>query len=260
MPTLCLQALILKTLDFSESSQIVHALTSRGTMSFLARGSKKKKNAFQGPFDVLTVKELTFSQKARQDSLHLLQSAQQSLWFPSFHHDLEAWYGAEMVREILLHIPIPAHEAPKTLELALKALHVMSQGNSPIPAGTRFVALLLNLYGLTPNLSHCVYSGKSLAQEKTGFFSFNDFGLISPRYFKQERNIYKVNSTFLNFFREIFKESPEIKEFSFYLWRKAFLFTVKILEITLARRLILPRLLLKQHTSKVEEKKFAEKA
>jgi DNA repair protein RecO (recombination protein O) len=52
-------ALTLRVIDFSETSQVVHLYARElGRVHAIAKGSKRKKSAFRGGFDVVTLVEI----------------------------------------------------------------------------------------------------------------------------------------------------------------------------------------------------------
>ncbi len=70
------RALIIRTTDYSETSQILSAYTRDfGRVSLLAKGAKRKRAGSEGPVDLLQVLDIVYLEKSRggeSSSLHLL--------------------------------------------------------------------------------------------------------------------------------------------------------------------------------------------
>jgi len=72
------QAVCIRTVDYSETSQIVTFLTrASGKISTIAKGSKRPKSAFGGPVELLAQGAIVFSNSSREKLATLIEFEQQ---------------------------------------------------------------------------------------------------------------------------------------------------------------------------------------
>ncbi|HKS16649.1 MAG TPA: recombination protein O N-terminal domain-containing protein, partial [Planctomycetota bacterium] len=80
-------ALTLRVIDFSETSQVVHLYARElGRVHAIAKGSKRKKSAFRGGFDVVTLVEILRIEK-EPGTLDLLTGAETLEMYPELRRD-----------------------------------------------------------------------------------------------------------------------------------------------------------------------------
>ena len=71
-------AICLRTVDYSETSQIVSLFArTTGKISAIAKGSKRPKSAFDGPIDIFSYGEIVFSDSSREKLTTLTEFEQQ---------------------------------------------------------------------------------------------------------------------------------------------------------------------------------------
>ncbi len=160
------EALVLRGVDFSESSRIVTFLTpERGRMACLAKGARRAKSGLGAVLDTFNRVELIYYWK---DGRHVQTLAEASL--------LEAYSGIKRDFERTAYAAFP-------LELALRVAHenepsqplydVMVRGLDGLrawPGAARahvcwHVLRLLSAAGFEPALTHCVVCGATVADE-----------------------------------------------------------------------------------------------
>lgn len=245
-----LTALVLAVHDYSESSQIIHALTPLGRIHVLAKGIKRPRSSLGGPVDHCQVLQLQLFMKKRHDALHTLVGLKRIAWFAGLRRSLLKFHAAEVVREVLRRTPIPASEAPSLLNLALQALGHLESDDNALPAITRFLARFLALFGLTPELNHCVLTGKPLTSAATQPFSFFYSGLISPAK-AADRSTVALTPRVIELLRALF--SPEKVEQGFRrdAWQEAYKVCMKLCGQALGDPVLAGRAMWKEYRARV---------
>jgi DNA repair protein RecO (recombination protein O) len=153
------EALTLRTYDYGDTSQVVHLLVPNiGKIHVLAKGSRRAKNSFQGPLDLLVHGRAGWYRRPRT-GLHLLGTFEVLDTFPRTRHDLSRYYAACHVLEAL-HESTRQEEPIETIfNLGLATLRVVDRSGDPIRALPVFHADLLRQLGSTPCLDACVICG-----------------------------------------------------------------------------------------------------
>ena len=153
---------VLRTTDFSESSQVLAIITpDLGQVHALAKGSRRPRKDGRLPPDILSSYDLVFSLR-RSGQLHLLYEWSLKEHFPGLRRDLRALWSAFYAAELLLRATTenpddgPLHAALKDLLLAFDR-----QDYSEIPL-CRFLARALRALGNLPIVDRCAQCGGAL--------------------------------------------------------------------------------------------------
>ena len=94
-------ALVLRTVDFSETSRIVTLYTRQfGKIEALAKGGRRLKSSFESSLDILAQNSVTFIQK-RGDVLDLLTESKLIRRFRVHHANLAGTIGGCYVAELV---------------------------------------------------------------------------------------------------------------------------------------------------------------
>ncbi|MCA8938358.1 MAG: DNA repair protein RecO [Planctomycetes bacterium] len=232
------EALVLRATPYSESSQVLRLLTPDGTLNALARGSAKKSNNFQGPLDHHLVIEATIALRQDWQALHTLTRARHIEWFPALERSLRAFGAAEVIREVLLHTPIPEQDAAFYLTLSRKALTALGTKARSLSVATRFLANWIQHNGLTPELQHCVETGREASGKSAVVLSYREFGLLARRDALERPDTQKISAAALRLLWRVLdlKDSGE-REFALPLWNEAFIVCRRITELSLGREI-----------------------
>ena len=158
-------ALVLRTVDFSETSLIVTLFTRQfGKIEALAKGGRRLKGPFESSLDILARNSINFIQK-RGDVLDLLTESKLIRRFRvcsgNLAGTLGGYYTAELVHSFTaVHDPLPA-----LYDLMVKVLHQLEKGTFVMRTLTRFEGQFLQLLGHAPSLWKCVECGVTIPRE-----------------------------------------------------------------------------------------------
>jgi DNA repair protein RecO (recombination protein O) len=151
-------ALVLRCQDWSETSQVVHLLTREaGLLRCLAKGSRRDKNPFGGPFDRWTLGEAVFS-VADPNRLATLMEFYPTERFEGLRRGLPAFYGAAAVTELVMALVPDFEPQPAVFDLAIEALRRLAGAEAPACQAMALAVAwrLLGLLGYMPPLDRCI--------------------------------------------------------------------------------------------------------
>ena len=175
-------ALVLRTVDFSETSLIVTLYTRQfGKIEALAKGGRRLKGPFESSLDILARNSVTFIQK-RGDVLDLLTESKLIRRFRIHSKNLAGTLGGYYVAELVhsftaVHDPMPA-----LYDLTVKVLNQLEEGTFVQRTLTRFEGRLLQLLGHSPSLWNCVECGAVMPGEQNNrlVFGMLNGGVLCP--------------------------------------------------------------------------------
>ena len=158
-------ALILRTVDFSETSRIVTFYTRQfGKIEALAKGGRRLKGPFESSLDILARNAVTFIPK-RGDVLDLLTESKLIRRFRVRSSNLSGTLGGYYMAE-LLHSFTPLHDPmPSLYDMAVKVLNQLEEGTFVMRTLIRFEGRLLQLLGHSPSFCQCVECGVPIPRE-----------------------------------------------------------------------------------------------
>ncbi|MEX2141347.1 MAG: DNA repair protein RecO [Pirellulales bacterium] len=171
-------ALVLRVIDFSETSAIVTLFTREfGKISGMAKGAKRAKGPFEHALDLLAQCRIVFLRKST-GALDLLTEAKLERRFRPRGRDLASLYAGYYVAELLIELtheydPHPElfDAAVQTLaELSTVGLSRVSSSGAVSAAVLRFELLALRLLGHSPSFSACAECGADVT--RSGRVSF----------------------------------------------------------------------------------------
>ena len=156
-------ALVLRAVDFSESSLIVTLYTRQfGKTEALAKGGRRLKSPFESSLDILARDSIAFIQK-RGESLDLLTESKLIRRFRVHSRNFSGTLGGFYVAELLNSLTAPNDPIPALYDLSIKVLHQLETGNLVMRTLIRYEGRLLQILGHSPSLRTCVQCGKTLA-------------------------------------------------------------------------------------------------
>ncbi len=155
--TVSTRGLVLRCIDYSETSQIVSFFTrDEGIVDLLAKGSRRPRNAsssFSSPFDLAGWYDLVY--RKRGGDLHLATEGQLVEGFSHLRRDLECWLDANLALEVLAKSFIRGDPHPEMLRGVLSYLKLLSVGKGRQLLRNRFLAEILTSSGVSPRWHLC---------------------------------------------------------------------------------------------------------
>mgnify|MGYP000925834822 FL=1 len=152
-------ALVLRTVDFSESSVVVTLLTREfGKIRALAKGARRLKSPFESALDLLAQCRIVFLRKS-SDALDLLTEAKLQRCFRIPGRDLSCLYAGYYVAELLDELTDDYDPHPELFDLADGTLQSLSAGEAVARRVLRFELGALRLIGQLPSWDTCVECG-----------------------------------------------------------------------------------------------------
>jgi DNA repair protein RecO (recombination protein O) len=164
MPTEKTSAIVLRLVDFSESSCIVTLFTEDfGKVGALAKGARRPKGPFDSALDLLAVCRIVFIQKS-SDGLDLLTEARLDRRFRAATRDLSRLYAGYYVAELLQDLTDYGDPHPDLYALADHTLARLDGDTDVVWATLGFEVLALKALGYLPALDRCVSCGTPLTR------------------------------------------------------------------------------------------------
>ena len=156
-------ALILRTVDFSETSRIVTLYTRQfGKIEALAKGGRRLKGPFESSLDILARNAVTFIPK-RGDVLDLLTESKLIQRFHVHSTNLAGTLGGYYVAELINSFTATNDPMPKLYDLAVKVLNQLESGTFVMRTLIRFEGRFLQIIGHFPSLRDCVECGMPIS-------------------------------------------------------------------------------------------------
>lgn len=155
-------ALILRVTDYGETSQVLTALSPEiGLISAIAKGARRPKNAFQGPFDRLALCRLVYYEK-RGDVLAVVKEAEVVEAFVDARRSLDRWRAAACVAELSLIAARPNNPDIELFGAGVRALTALCEEVDVRLVLIDFFARYLVAIGHAPDTTLCAATGAPL--------------------------------------------------------------------------------------------------
>ena len=170
MPTEKATAIVLRTVDFSETSLVVTLFTREfGKLGALAKGARRLKNPYESALDVLTLCRIVFLHKS-SEALDLVTEAKLLRRFRPTGRNLAGLYAGYYVVELLGELTDENDPHPELFDLADETLAALAAGEAVHRRIVRFELGALRLLGHEPALDRCAECGEP--QEAAGRVAF----------------------------------------------------------------------------------------
>lgn len=178
MPMENTEAIVLKTVDFSESSLIVTLFTKDfGKIRALAKGGRRLKGPFESSLDILAEIKVTFLRK-NSDALDLLTESKLIRRFQPQQAGLGGLYAGLYAAELLNGLSEDYEPNREAYETIVAALGRFRQGNQLMRTIFRYEWKMLELFGHQPSLRYCIDCGADLLKKRPGEPLRVVFGLL----------------------------------------------------------------------------------
>ena len=192
------EGIIIHTLDYKESSKIVHLYTPYGKISVKALGANKPKNGLLGFTTIGNVVSLIATDSEMPTLMEY--NVEESIY--KISEDFERVKCFMVMLDVINHIPEDNNHTP-IYSTIKKVLHDLLNEN-PKKLLCIFLVKMLYAFGIAPNLKSCVSCGKS----EVTFLDLNNGGALC----KTCANL--KNSDELYIWKEYYFGKKEIKDFT----------------------------------------------
>ena len=180
-------ALVVRTVDFSESSLIVDAFTRElGKIHGIAKGAKRLKNPFETSLDILSSIRLCFIRK-NSNALDLFTEASLCRRFRPTSKNYRGLYAGYYVAELLEYSVADYQPYPDLWILADSTLENLQYRTNVEARVAYFECGLLDAFGEFPSLRFCVNCGERLPLERISnlarrvFFAVDAGGVVCTK-------------------------------------------------------------------------------
>ena len=195
MPLEKAHALVLRLVDFSETSQVVTLFTREfGKIGALAKGAHRQKGPFDSALDLLTLARVVFLRKS-SGGLDLLTEAKLEHRFRPPDRDLAPLFAGYYLAELLLGLTDDYDPHPELFDSAAETLQTLSRdGEMNIsPLMLAFEMNALRLVGHLPNLEECVECGKPITSDRLVAFGQSSGGVLCRSCRPGKRHIAQIH-------------------------------------------------------------------
>ncbi len=194
MPSEKADAIVLRTVDFSETSLVVTLFTREfGKIGTLAKGGRRLKGPFESALDVLARCRIVFLHKS-SEALDLLTEAKLQRRFRPAGRDLFGLYAGYYVAELLAGLTHEDDPHPELFDLADETLEALSSGELVARCVIRFELGALRLLGHAPSLGACVECSKPVKSSARIAFGLLDGGVLCDKCRVGKRQIISVSA------------------------------------------------------------------
>ena len=164
MPYVATQAISLRCIEYSETSQVVMLVTpDMGQIHVLAKGSRRpKKDPRRGPWDALIRYDCVLSVRAT-GNLHLATEWTPVEVFSVLRRDLVRFWTAYYAAEVALTCTSETADDGGAYACLLELLRGLERGEPVARARFAFLSRILRHVGCLPLVDHCAHCGKGLS-------------------------------------------------------------------------------------------------
>ncbi len=210
MATIQTTAIVLRTIEFSETSLIVTLLTRElGRVSALAKGARRPKGPFEGALDLLAVCRVVVLQK-NADVLDLLTEAKLHRRFRGGERSLDRLYSGYHVAEMLRLMTDDHDPHPDVYDLTIETLQQIDGTGDPGSALLYFDAQLLRRLGHAPGTDRCTECGAAVGEGPRIPFSLLAGGVVCPDCRSRQRQLISVRAEVVDQLRQLKSESSSL--------------------------------------------------
>lgn len=198
------QAISLRRLDYSETSQVLVFLTrEHGRQRLIAKGIKRStKVRFATGIDLLERGEVVFIRKPESEAgLGTLTEWLQADLHLGLRADLHRLYAGQYAAEITAAMTEDSDPHPELFDALARLLADAAAGHELLPAVVQYQHSLLASAGLFPDLGRCVTCDKPAPAGRAGYFSAQQGGLVCSACAKPAAERRLINAGVLNAIR-----------------------------------------------------------
>ena len=196
-------AIVIRTVDFSETSSIVTFFTKDfGKLSTLAKGARRKKGPFESALDLLARCRIVFLHKSN-DSLDLLTEAKLSNRLRASEVELSRLYACYYIAELLLNLTDELDPHPELFDVTLESLRQIEDPAVDFePVILRYELITLRETGHLPSLDKCVGCGRDLNEKSRVSFGLLAGGVLCSQCRAGHRRLVSIRTGILDVIKE----------------------------------------------------------
>jgi DNA repair protein RecO (recombination protein O) len=182
-------AIILRIVDFSNTSQIITCLSEKyGKVTLSAKGIHRYKTFNNGQYDLFAEVEILYYTKC-SNNIHILKEISPIQLRAELRNNWKAAALASYFADIVNKISLPYLHQDEIYEILNKGLEELNTSELPnIKTLFLFELKLLDALGLAPSLDNCSFCNKKLQHEHGNYFSARNGGIICKECYGQQRN------------------------------------------------------------------------
>jgi len=181
MPAEQATAIVLRTIEFSETSLVVVLFTREfGKIHSLAKGGRRLKGPFESALDLLALCRIVFLRKT-SDALDLLTEAKLLRRFRPAGRGLSSLYAGYYVAELVNELTDQYDPHPELFDLADETLLGLSGGEAVGRRVLRFELGALRELGHLPSLDVCADCGADVPARGRVAFGQLDGGVLCSK-------------------------------------------------------------------------------
>ncbi|KMP11602.1 DNA repair protein RecO [Candidatus Nitromaritima sp. SCGC AAA799-C22] len=202
MPLFKTEAIVLRSINLSETDKLVTFMTSRfGKVKCVAKAARKLKNRFGAALEPMSHIRLIYFGKENQ-TLYRLNQSDIIRSFQPIRDDLRKLYTGIYFNELIDTLIPEAHPDQKVFQLFLEGLLALQSLDRLETLSRLFEMRLLCLTGYTPQLSHCSLCKGSPGTERIGF-SFERKGIVCEPCSFQAQPEMRFKAGILNYLKKL---------------------------------------------------------
>src|SRR4051794_36214564 len=202
MPTEKTRAIVLKLIEFGETSCVVTLFTEDfGKVGALAKGARRPKGPFEGALDLLALIRIVFLHKS-SDALDLLTEAKLERRFRAAQSDLARLYAGYYVAELLAELTDVGDPHRELFQAADATLLALDRGQAVNESILRFELMALREAGHAPSLAQCVVCGRPVKAGKRVAFGMTAGGVLCDECRPGRRGVVSISSDVLRALRD----------------------------------------------------------
>ena len=162
MPIEHSEAIVIRTIDFSETSLVLTLFTRRfGKVRGIAKGARQMKNSFDSALDLLTRISVSLIRK-NSDALDLLTEAKLIHRFQVGTSGISGLYAGYFLAELLQMTQEDGEAMPELYDLTVETLSRLEEGRCVEEHLYRFPWNLMALLGERLSTDRCVVCGRRI--------------------------------------------------------------------------------------------------
>lgn len=177
-----IEGLILKKLDYKESSKIIYIYTKKGLISVLIHGNRKANSPYLNLSSIMNYVKVYVSGK----NLLVLRDGDVLKRYSEIKKDIVKFTYIQHILELVYNFANHDHNHEKLLNFLLKIFDKCIDTKNYIPYLNMIELKLLYLLGINPYFKHCV----SCNRTRNLRFSIKEGGMCCEEHFPKDEVVY----------------------------------------------------------------------